>query len=172
MQCKICGALSSKVAWVLRKAQPIGNVCKACHAAKCRTYYHSNKEYAARVKASTCNQRLTTARRLLDCKAAKNWASLNKDKVQEYTKLYGAAWAAKRRANKRQRIPNWLSKEDYLQIKSMYTFAKIMTACTGKLYHVDHILPLKGKTVSGLHTLYNLQILPALENIQKGNKYE
>jgi len=70
----------------------------------------------------------------------------------------------KRKAAKLQRTPKWLTKHDYKEIKAYYQ------ACP-EGFHVDHIIPLLGKTVSGLHVLGNLQYLPGEENLKKGNKY-
>lgn len=48
-----------------------------------------------------------------------------------------------------------------------YLQAQTLREVLGENYHVDHIVPLKGKTVCGLHCETNLQILPAAENIRK-----
>lgn len=67
---------------------------------------------------------------------------------------------AKRRAAKLNQTPKWANLKD---IEEFYINCP-------KGYHVDHIIPLKGKNVRGLHILENLQYLPASENIKKGNK--
>tara|TARA_R110002153_G_scaffold111518_1_gene253220 strand:- start:455 stop:931 length:477 start_codon:yes stop_codon:yes gene_type:complete len=68
---------------------------------------------------------------------------------------------AKRRSTKLQRTVGWT---DHKAIKEFY-------ANCPKGYHVDHIVPLQGTNVSGLHVLNNLQYLTATQNLKKGNKY-
>jgi hypothetical protein len=77
---------------------------------------------------------------------------------------------AKRRAKKLNATPSWLTKEDFQQIESFYEAAKAFKLYTGVSYQVDHILPLQGENVSGLHVPWNLQILPEFENISKKNR--
>jgi hypothetical protein len=57
-------------------------------------------------------------------------------------------------------------------IKEIYALSALRTKLTGVLWHVDHILPLQGEIVSGLHTPFNMQVIPAIENIKKSNNYE
>ena len=77
------------------------------------------------------------------------------------------AIAANRRSAKLQRTPAWA---DHDAIARVYAQAKLAEAVTGLSYHVDHIVPLQGENVSGLHVSWNLQILEAEDNISKGNK--
>lgn len=67
---------------------------------------------------------------------------------------------ARRRAAAKQATPKWVDRKALLSIYKN---------CP-KGFHVDHIIPLNGVNVSGLHVPYNLQYLPAMENIKKGNK--
>lgn len=78
-----------------------------------------------------------------------------------------AAQASKRYAFKLNAIPAWA---DASAIKAIYRKVAKTTRDTGITHHVDHIIPLLGKTVCGLHVENNLQIITATENRKKGNR--
>lgn len=75
------------------------------------------------------------------------------------------------RARKTQRAPLWLSSFDKLKIKCIYSVAAMLTRENKEEWQVDHIIPLHGKYVSGLHVPSNLWFIPAKENHLKNNKF-
>jgi len=106
-------------------------------------------------------------------KMARRYYEQNKDKLQamnrqyyhntkhtEKHKINYRSRVALRNARRLQATPKWA---DLAAIKEIYK------SCP-KGYHVDHIVPLKGKNVSGLHVSWNLQHLTAIENQRKNNK--
>ena len=99
----------------------------------------------------------------------------NKLKIQESGKKWRqansgiiAANSKARKLLKIQRVPKWADKK---AIAAIYKEAARLTKLTGIEHHVDHIVPLRSKFVSGLHWELNLQVIPASENLKKHNSY-
>jgi hypothetical protein len=149
------------------------NKCKVCTRPQVNAWYEDNKEthLANTAKWASNNQDKRKAigdryreSNLESCrKRCREWQKQNPDKI--------AAIVAKRRASKLNATPSWLTQEHYDQIKHLYAHAKECEMLTGDKYHVDHIVPLQGKNVSGLHVPWNLQVLPADINIKKSNSH-
>ena len=122
------------------------------------------------------------------CKECKNkgnqkYHSKNRDKEAKYSKQYYEKIAkfetvkqrertARRRASKLKATPTWLSPSQLLAIKCRYSLASMFTKYSGIAHVVDHIVPLRGKTVCGLHVPWNLQIITAIDNWKKGNRLQ
>ena len=102
----------------------------------------------------------------------KDAIKINKRKWQLDNKDKCAASSAKRRAAKIQRTPAWLTKDDHKTINHLFIKAALFTKYCGRRYNVDHIVPLQGDTVSGLHVPSNLRVISQTENQSKGNKHE
>lgn len=81
-----------------------------------------------------------------------------------------AKLGAKYKAAKLKRTPSWLTEDDYWLMEQAYELAAMRTKLFGFPWHVDHVLPLQGKHVSGFHVPLNLQVIPGAENIRKGNR--
>lgn len=101
------------------------------------------------------------------------WVVRNRERVREIKRAWKRRnpewvrqWARKRSASLGRATPAWLTEQQHDEISAFYLDA----AAREGPWHVDHIVPLQGKTVCGLHVPWNLQVLPALDNMVKGNR--
>lgn len=131
--------------------------CPSCKILKGYDEYHIDNHRSTGIH-SICK----------DCRIQENALQYKKPSTQEahkrsYEKHYTDILArnTKYKGERGLRVPKWA---DLKQI------AEIYDNCP-KGYHVDHILPLKGELVSGLHVPTNLQYLTEEDNLKKGNKY-
>lgn len=83
-----------------------------------------------------------------------------------------AALNTQRKRYIKLRTPKWVGSEEKWLMKEAYDLAALRTRVTGFSWHVDHIIPLQGKLVSGLHVPTNLQVIPGVANIRKRNNYD
>ena len=135
-----------------------------------RAYYYANKE---KIKAySEANKEKLRANAKAHHEANKEKRKAQKKAWEQANKDKRSAISANRRSAKLNRTPSWLTKEDLGKIKEFYKEAQRLREETGEEWHVDHIIPLQGENISGLHVLDNLQIIRATENLSKQNRYE
>jgi len=129
----------------------------------------SRKKYRDKPKAKLLKRILERNKAEIYIAYKRKWYERNKElicaKAKEYARknpAWKAAHCAKRRAVKKQAIPAWI---DWDLVEDMYEEARYQQMV------VDHIIPLKGKNVCGLHWEGNLQLLTAADNSIKHNKH-
>ena len=138
-----------------------------------KKWWENNKElHNVRVKRWQASNKEKTR---LDAKA---WCAANPDKVAAKTKRYRDlnpgkinAWSVANAAKRAKRLPKWLTDDDKWMLAEAYALAKLRTKMFGFEWEVDHIIPLQGKRVSGLHVPTNVQVVPKVVNRAKQNKY-
>lgn len=146
--CRVCSKDKPTSEFYLTRTKVLSTMCKECHADYGRQWRKNNPD-----KAATLSKRSRDTNYEKCLERTKAWRKANLKYDAHRAKLY--------RMRKAQQVPPWAHIE---AIKHIY-----LTCPDG--YHVDHVVPLKGKLVSGLHVETNLQHLPARENMQKRNKY-
>lgn len=165
--------------------------CTACGAAKelCDFSARLASKDGLSYKCRECYKEYVTKWRFDNPSAFKEWAKRNEEKrrgdIRKWSEknkasrvVYMNDWAksnahlvrsnqARRNARKLHATPSWANQES---IKAIYAKAVELTALTGVPHEVDHIYPLQGRLVCGLHCEKNLQVLTQFENIQKLNR--
>jgi hypothetical protein len=104
-------------------------------------------------------------------KACREWTKRNPNYQHEHylkNKTSYVAARARRRAAQTNATPSWLTAIDKAQIQEMYDVSVAREMQIGVKHHVDHIIPIMGKNVSGMHVPWNLQVITATENLSKG----
>lgn len=133
--------------------------CKECHSKmNSQKYYEKHEENRARLSKyySDNHEKEKAARR----------EHYQKNKSTYLFNYY------KREDRLKEATPNWLTTEMLSEIKEIYARRQEVSNVTGIEHHVDHVVPIQGIDVFGLHVPWNLQILTAEENLRKSNKYE
>lgn len=144
--------------------------CKSCQSAKNKAWMKEKKEhrreYATRYADENQHRRKAKKR---------EWDAANAEHRKNYRlnrKAYYAERASARRAATLMAMPSWLTEDQLKSIQEKYWLAKDAYVTSGEEYHVDHIVPLQGKNVCGLHVPWNLQVIPADVNYSKNNIFK
>lgn len=144
--------------------------CKNCLNADRAAYRKANRE---KVKARNAAYYEANRERVLAQYA--EYREANRETLRTKARSYQKANPVKRlarnakyRATKLQATPKWLNDRDFWLIEQFYEWSEYLDGP----HHVDHIVPLQGEDVCGLHVPWNLQVLTAKENLKKSNKLE
>lgn len=158
-------------------------LCALCRAAK-KEKAKDRSEYSKAWRAANPEKQRAYQKKWIDANKEQRraieraWRARNPEKVAEMNRRGGKKWASENKGHrlaivrarqlaKRQRTPPWA---DRAAIRRVYEEAAAITAVSGVPHEVDHIYPLQGELVSGLHVAGNLRVITRAENRSKGTK--
>ena len=149
-----------------------GIACKHGHLAE---RYTANKTCCA--CANAVANRTKAKDRSKYSASSGRWARQHPEKLAQYQRTQNTKrpgnrnlWTMNYRTAKADRMPDWLNVGHLFEMECVYTYCSALRS-VGLDYHVDHAVPLRGESVSGLHVPWNLQVLPGRENMSKGNTF-
>ncbi len=139
----------------------ITHKCKSCLNEIMKRKYPDQKEVIAK------RQKKSVAKRKAEGKDVYK-------PTREYLKRnphHGRYHSKQRKAHVKRATPSWLTASQKVEMRNIYIASQQKTVETGVDYHVDHIVPLRGENVCGLHVPWNLRVLRADLNMAKSNLY-
>lgn len=149
-----------------------GKPCKRGHVAERIT---SNSRC---ITCSLADQKINRAKHhAKTSETNRRWREANYEHRSSYYRSWRIENADRVRARNRTRdacriraTPQWLTASDHAAIAAVYVEARRLEDSTGVPHEVDHVVPLRGKRVCGLHVPWNLRAIPTEENRRKSNK--
>lgn len=165
-------------AWALRNAERVNELRQANYEKDRQGNIEKARTWKKRNPAKVLESQRSRAvvNRDKNRAARKAWEQKNPEAAAESFKRYRERNRAKIRARltvskqgREKRRVAWANPEAILAI---YRHAEYMTRTTGRLHVVDHIIPLQGRKVSGLHVETNLRVIEHHENARKHNSWE
>ena len=183
------GSLCVKHPEALGERAVAGAACVKCSLEAVQRYHakHPEKRRAqSAIDNNKCPEQRSAAHKMWreanvthDAARKQAYRAANLEQVKlTYKRYYEANYPRmlakrnKQHADKLQRTPSWLTADEHWMIEQAYELAAMRTARFGFPWHVDHVIPLRGKLASGFHTPYNLQVIPAVDNLRKSNRME
>ena len=181
-ECSVCHVEKELDAFPKDASRSLGHGyrrCRECNAAYQRAWREKNSQKTAAYRARNLEKRRAYYAANPERFKAQSRAyhHRHREKNLERMTQYGrdnpdvfSANQAKRRAAKLQATPAWLTETDFEMMKVSYAMRDALSERYGFKFHVDHIIPLQGENVCGLHVPTNLQVILASENMSKGNR--
>jgi hypothetical protein len=172
-KCSICKNSKDLFSFHKDKSTTSGykTACKECTNVKRKNRYNENpydKQYKALPEVKEKEKQYAKNYRNVNSEKVKKsiaeWSRNNKDKR--------LATVLKYKYSKQKATASWDSELTEFVTEEAANLCKIREQVTGFKWHIDHVIPLQGKNVCGLHVWNNLQLLPAKINQSKGNRYE
>lgn len=126
----------------------------------CKKKYEERNAEKVRISKQIYNKSLYERKKEEILEKGKEWRRLNPGAANALT--------MKRKLAKKQAVPGWYDHENVVKISEECHY---LTLSTNTKYNSDHIVPIQSDFVCGLHWSVNLQIISALDNIRKSNRY-
>lgn len=174
-QCNVCNNTQPLENFHRTKSFKDGRsyTCKSCAKTRAMKWNKANKDHK---KEQGKKHYLENKEKYLKRAAKAEWSKKNPERIKQlakkrYHKNNGASVVAYYRNLRRKATPTWLTDVQKSEIENFYWLCRDLEKITTDRYHVDHIVPIKGECVCGLHVPWNLQVLPADINIKKSNTF-